>query len=90
VFTAAASVLAQLGTAGHGDVRVEAPFADMTKDAIVSVGAQLGVPIRLSWSCYKCGDLHCGTCGTCTERREAFELADVPDPTAYAIAAAGT
>ena len=28
---------------------------------------------------------HCGTCGTCVERREAFELAGVADPTKYEV-----
>src|SRR5258708_6730032 len=30
------------------------------------------------------GALHCGTCGTCVERREAFIVAGVTDPTIYA------
>lgn len=61
-----------------------APFLDWTKAAIVSEGARLGVPFGLTWSCYRGGTVHCGTCGTCRERREAFQLANVPDPTAYA------
>jgi 7-cyano-7-deazaguanine synthase len=36
-----------------------------------------------TWSCYKGGDIHCGKCGTCVERREAFLGAGVPDPTLY-------
>jgi 7-cyano-7-deazaguanine synthase len=42
------------------------------------------VPFAATWSCYKGGAVHCGTCGTCTERREAFQLAGVADPTPYA------
>lgn len=38
----------------------------------------------LTWSCYEGGHKHCGKCGTCVERREAFELAKVNDPTTYA------
>jgi 7-cyano-7-deazaguanine synthase len=37
-----------------------------------------------TWSCYKGGEIHCGKCGTCVERREAFALAGVQDPTVYA------
>lgn len=70
------------GTGGR--VRVESPFCDLTKADIVEVGARLGVPFGLTYSCYKGGAKHCGTCGTCTERREAFRLAGVEDPTAYA------
>jgi 7-cyano-7-deazaguanine synthase len=63
---------------------VLAPFLRWSKADIVRHGAELGVPFADTWSCYKGGDVHCGTCGTCTERREAFELAGVDDPTKYA------
>jgi 7-cyano-7-deazaguanine synthase len=46
-------------------------------------GHELGLDFSQTWSCYKGGDIHCGTCGTCVERREAFELAGLPDPTTY-------
>lgn len=64
------------------------PFAStpakvMTKADIVSIGHKLGVPFRYTWSCYKGGEKHCGKCGTCVERREAFQLAKVADPTEY-------
>ena len=59
------------------------PFVGLTKAQIVSIGARLGVPFGLTWSCYKGADVHCGRCGTCTERIEAFQLAGVPDPTMY-------
>lgn len=64
--------------------RVLAPFMHVTKDEIVRRGAALGVPFGETWSCYVGGDEHCGRCGTCVERREAFELAGVDDPTVYA------
>ncbi|MGW2544226.1 7-cyano-7-deazaguanine synthase QueC [Kitasatospora sp. NPDC001574] len=66
---------------------VLAPFIDMAKADIVEVGRRVGVPFEDTWSCYKGGELHCGTCGTCTERIEAFSLAGVEDPTEYAGAA---
>ena len=68
---------------GISDCQLLAPFMSITKDAIVSIGDSLRVPFEKTWSCYKGGDLHCGTCGTCTERIEAFELSGVADPTAY-------
>jgi len=55
----------------------------MMKDEIAEVGYQLNVPYEITWSCYKGGELHCGRCGTCVERVEAFILAMVPDPTEY-------
>ncbi len=59
------------------------PFIAMDKTAIVRRGAELGVDFAETWSCYKGGEIHCGTCGTCVERREAFQLAGVDDPTVY-------
>ncbi len=59
------------------------PFVNCTKAEIVGIGAKLGVDFSKTWSCYKGGDLHCGKCGTCMERRQAFELAGVKDPTQY-------
>ncbi len=68
--------------------RVLAPFVAVGKDEIVRRGAAIGVPFAETWSCYVGAAEHCGRCGTCVERREAFELAGVPDPTTYAEAAA--
>lgn len=69
---------------GMGEIALNAPFLKMTKADIVSKGAELNVPFSQTWSCYKGGERHCGRCGTCVERREAFHLADVNDPTDYA------
>ena len=62
---------------------VLAPFVNISKADIVTIGDAIGVPWLETWSCYKGGDIHCGSCGTCFERREAFELANVGDPTSY-------
>jgi len=64
-------------------IKLEAPFVNKTKAEIVTLGQSLGVPWEHTWSCYEGGDLHCGVCGTCVERREAFYLAEVQDPTEY-------
>ncbi|MFM9167536.1 MAG: 7-cyano-7-deazaguanine synthase QueC [Verrucomicrobiota bacterium] len=66
------------------EVRLERPFVKMDKAAIVRRGAELDVPFSLTWSCYVGGERHCGKCGTCVERKEAFRLAGVTDPTDYA------
>ena len=60
------------------------PFVGLTKADIVKLGAELDVPFERTWSCYRGEELHCGLCGTCLERREAFNLAGVTDPTSYA------
>jgi 7-cyano-7-deazaguanine synthase len=64
-------------------VELIAPFIQMTKQEITAEGHKLGVPFEKTWSCYKGGMQHCGKCGTCVERREAFALAGVTDPTEY-------
>jgi len=71
----------ELGTGGA--VELITPFIDWTKADIVSLGLKLGVPYGLTWSCYKGGDKHCGRCGTCIERREAFEVLGLGDPWEY-------
>ena len=69
---------------GLSNIQLYTPFVNLTKADIAVEGARLGVPFEYTWSCYKGGDLHCGRCGTCVERREAFDLAGVSDPTSYA------
>lgn len=59
------------------------PFIAMDKAAIARAGDDMGVDFAQTWSCYKGGEIHCGTCGTCVERREAFLQAGLPDPTDY-------
>ncbi len=67
----------------YARIRLLRPFIDMDKTAIARRGAELGIDFAETWSCYKGGEIHCGTCGTCVERREAFLLAGLPDPTVY-------
>ncbi|WP_128253143.1 7-cyano-7-deazaguanine synthase QueC [Falsirhodobacter deserti] len=69
---------------GYADVRLVTPYVHRSKADIVADGARVGTPFAETWSCYKGGDVHCGRCGTCVERREAFHLAGVEDPTDYA------
>jgi 7-cyano-7-deazaguanine synthase len=68
---------------GYASVQLYTPFVNRSKGDIVTAGAAVNTPFADTWSCYKGGALHCGRCGTCVERREAFALADIADPTAY-------
>lgn len=65
------------------NVEIAAPYTHLTKADIVRRGAKLGVDYGETYSCYRGGEHHCGTCGTCSERREAFREAGIPDPTEY-------
>ena len=67
----------------YAGVQLIRPFIATDKAGIAALGHKLGVDYAQTWSCYKGGDIHCGTCGTCVERREAFLMAGVPDPTEY-------
>ena len=64
-------------------VTVWAPYTGISKADIARRGAALGLDYSLTYSCYKGGERHCGTCGTCVERREALAGAGVADPTPY-------
>lgn len=64
-------------------VTLDADFTDITKADIARLGARLGVDYSKTYSCYKGGEKHCGKCGTCVERREAFSEAGIDDPTIY-------
>jgi 7-cyano-7-deazaguanine synthase len=65
------------------NVEIAAPYTNLTKADLVRRGAQLGIDYGHTYSCYRGSEKHCGTCGTCTERKEAFREAGIPDPTEY-------
>ncbi len=69
----------------HG-MRLMRPFVKMDKGEIARRGAALGVPFELTWTCYKGGDVHCGKCGACQERQEAFATHGIDDPVTFARA----
>ncbi len=71
----------RLGT--YAGLQILAPFIGDDKAAIVAVGTRLGVNFAHTYSCYKGGEHHCGLCATCRERKDAFRLAGISDPTTY-------
>lgn len=74
----------RLGCWDADGFEIHAPFLSMTKSDIVIRGVEVDAPLRRTWSCYEGGRIHCGLCGTCVERKEAFERAGIVDPTEYA------
>lgn len=64
-------------------VRVLMPVGNLMKHEIVALGLEQGAPLAHTWSCYKNGDLHCGTCGPCMMRRTAFSINNAPEVIKY-------
>lgn len=69
----------------YKNIKIAAPFTNLTKGDIAHIGTELGVDYTHTYSCYKGGEKHCGRCGTCVERKEAFAEAGVKDPTEYEL-----
>lgn len=71
-------------TAGtYNNVKVIAPYTKITKSDIARIGKRLGIDYAETWSCYKGGEVHCGKCCTCVERKEALAEAGIEDKTIY-------
>lgn len=64
-------------------VHLFTPYTNLTKADIARHGKALGIDYSETWSCYKGREVHCGKCGTCTERREALREAGINDTTIY-------
>lgn len=71
-------------TCDERKIEVLSPFVTWRKADIARRAVELGVPLDVTWSCYQGGDVHCGRCGTCVDRREAFEACGLVDPVQYA------
>ncbi len=74
------------GVEGH-PIEVRHPLIDATKAEIVQLGADLGVPFELTWSCYRGGERACGRCDSCRLRRKGFREAGLEDPVPYEVSA---
>lgn len=59
------------------NILLEAPYTHLTKGRIACRGRELGVDYAHTYSCYRGGERHCGTCGTCIERAEALAFAGI-------------
>lgn len=80
-FVQAMDAAIEAGT--YEGVRLFTPYTNLTKADIARHGKALGIDYSETWSCYKGGEVHCGKCGTCTERREALREAGIEDKTIY-------
>lgn len=66
-----------------GHVQLVAPVGQLMKHEIVKLGTELRVPYELTWSCYRGGEKHCGQCGPCFMRLEAFRRNGLTDPAPF-------
>ena len=74
---------ARMGT--DENITVDAPFSGGPNSEIIKKGAELGVPFELTWSCYFGREKHCGQCESCVNRKHAFDVAQILDPTEYEV-----
>jgi len=65
------------------EVHLEAPYWNIDKEGIILRGELLKVDYSKTWTCYVGEEKACGKCGSCVERLEAFEKANVKDPIKY-------
>ena len=80
-FTQTINKAINIGT--YERVKLVAPLVNMNKGEVVKTGLQLDVPYDLTWSCYEGKEKQCGICGTCIDRKQAFEINGTKDPVAY-------
>lgn len=80
-FVEAMSAAIAAGT--YEGITLKTPYTNITKGEIAHKGKALGIDYTQTWSCYKGGEVHCGKCGTCRERKEALAAAGIEDLTPY-------
>jgi organic radical activating enzyme len=61
-------------------IKIETPIIDKTKAEIIKLGASLGVPFALTWSCYEGAQEPCGKCDSCYYRAKGFQETGLIDP----------
>lgn len=65
------------------NIRLLAPFSRVVKEEVIKMGSILGVPLELTYGCYRTGKNPCGKCPACFERIRAFKSAGIEDKTKY-------
>ncbi len=86
-FERMANLATKAGVEGRTHIRIHAPLIQLSKCAIIKLGAELGVDFGLTHSCYD-PDEHgraCGLCDSCRLRLQGFAQAGLKDPLEYTI-----
>ncbi len=58
-------------------LELQTPLSAMTKNEVVALAVELGIPLKLTFSCNRRSGRHCWECTGCLERSAAFEVAGV-------------
>lgn len=74
-----------LGTKDDTKIEIHTPIIHKRKSETIKIGNEMGIPLELSWSCYKNDDKACGKCDSCHLRIESFKEAGLQDPIEYEI-----
>ena len=69
-------------------IKVETPIIDLSKAEIAALGTRLRAPLEHTWSCYKGGEVPCGSCDSCILRAKGFAEAGIPDPLLVSLGSA--
>ena len=71
------------GTKPQTHIEIKTPLIHLKKEDIVKKAIEVGVPLELTWSCYKEEQEACGVCDSCRLRLKGFEKAGIKDPIKY-------
>lgn len=61
----------------HKGIAIKTPLIHKSKAEIIKLGVKLGVPLELTWSCYKGGRMPCGKCDSCYYRNKGYKESGV-------------
>jgi 7-cyano-7-deazaguanine synthase len=64
----------------NGGPRIVLPFARLSDAQVLALGQRRGVPMHLTWSCYRDGRRPCRRCAACRGRLESFRISGSEDP----------
>ncbi len=86
-YFSAMNLALRLGTEDSRKDNLEliAPLLNKSKAEVIKLGVSLNVPFADTWSCYEGGEVHCGQCGACQNRKQGFIETNIVDPTIYKV-----
>jgi 7-cyano-7-deazaguanine synthase len=67
------SMSSAMSSGTNKSIYIKAPYLSLNKKDIALIGKGLEVDFNDTYSCYNGGEIHCGKCGACTERKEALQ-----------------